>query len=97
MSLLDLVARALESIAVGSPAFPEGAIPAKYACSGPMSHRRYLQRTFRLEQRSLLLLVYDPAVPRDTFVQWSFTMSPLRLSAVPESVPPDPAVEGLGL
>jgi len=96
--LPDLVAGAPESITVSSPAFPRGGvIPAKYTCDGADVSPPLAIENVPAQAKSLLLLVYDPDAPRGTFVHWVLYDVPRGLSAVPEAVPRDPAVKGLGL
>ncbi|BES81232.1 YbhB/YbcL family Raf kinase inhibitor-like protein [Pyrodictium abyssi] len=96
--LPDLVAGAPESITVSSPAFPRGGtIPAKYTCDGADVSPPLAIENVPAQARSLLLLVYDPDAPGGVFVHWVLYDVPRGLSALPEGVPRDPAVEGLGL
>lgn len=81
-----------------SPAFNDGErIPQRYTCDGedvspPLEWSRAPAST-----ASYALIVYDPDAPRGTFIHWVIYDIPRELAALPEGVPRDPVVEGLGL
>ncbi|MCE4611822.1 MAG: YbhB/YbcL family Raf kinase inhibitor-like protein [Desulfurococcales archaeon] len=84
-------------IEVSSPVFSEGSrIPARYTCDG-----EDVSPPLRVEgvpegAESLVVVVYDPDAPRGWFTHWILYDVPATVNEVPEAVPPEPLVEGLG-
>lgn len=82
---------------ISSPEFEHGArIPRLYTCEGddvspPLAFDDVPDRAV-----SLALIVDDPDAPRGTFDHWLIWNIPSRVRTLPEAIPPQEVVEGLG-
>ena len=81
-----------------SPAFGDGErIPTKYTCDGDNISPPLEWNGQPDSAASYLLIVYDPDAPLGTFIHWVLYDIPGQVTALPEDVPRDPVVEGLGI
>ncbi len=79
------------SIAVSSPAFPEGGtIPPRYTCDGADVSPPLRWSNIPGDARSLLILMYDPDAPNGFFIHWVLYNAPPELRGLPEAVPREP-------
>lgn len=85
-------------IELSSPVFENGGvIPARYTCDGedvspPLEWKGLLEGT-----ASLALIVFDPDAPGGKFTHWLIYGIPARVKALPEGVPSEGIVAGLGV
>jgi Raf kinase inhibitor-like YbhB/YbcL family protein len=81
-----------------SPAFNDGErVPQRHTCDGEDVSPSLEWSGAPASTASYALIVYDPDAPRGTFVHWVIYDIPRELTALPEGVPRDPVVEGLGI
>ena len=86
------------TLRVNSSAFEDSAtIPAKYTCNGsdvspPLEWSNVPERT-----KSFALICDDPDAPRGTWVHWVLYGLPATTTSLPEGVPKDRVVKGVGL
>lgn len=89
--------KGLKKIEISSPAFSDGGrIPNKYSKKGgdispPLSWEKVQGAA------SYALVMYDPDAPGRTFYHWIIVNIPPEVTSLPENVPKDPKVEGLGI
>ena len=94
----EYVVRAGSEFTLESPAFQEGApIPSQYTCDG-----RDVSPPLRWSEppegtRSYALIMYDPDAPIGTFIHWVLYDIPAERRELPEAVPREPVVAGLGV
>lgn len=85
-------------LGLGSPAFADGeAIPVRYTCDGADRSPPLRWGPPPPGTRSLALVVDDPDAPRGRFVHWLLYRIPPERTALPEGVPTEPMVAGLGV
>lgn len=83
---------------LSSPAFSDGErIPSRYTCDGENVSPALEWSGAPSTTASYALIVYDPDAPRGTFIHWVIYDIPRGLNGLPEGVPRDPVVEGLGI
>ena len=96
--LRDYLVREGVEFTLRSPAFENGGrIPRRYTCDGddvspPLEWSGAPEGT-----KSYALIMYDPDAPRGTFIHWVLYNIPAGLNALPEAVPREPVVEGIGV
>ncbi|ALL01035.1 hypothetical protein Pyrde_0987 [Pyrodictium delaneyi] len=96
--LPDVVKNAPETLKVYSLAFSRGDfIPTKYTCDGLDVSPPLVVENILSSAKSLLLVVYDPDAPKGTFYHWILYNIPVSTTRIPEDIPKDPVVKGLGL
>ncbi len=94
----EYVIRAGSEFKLESPAFQHGSyIPPNYTCDGrdinpPLKWSDPPEGT-----RSFALIMYDPDAPRGTFIHWVLYDIPANRREIPEAVPMEPRIEGLGI
>jgi len=94
----DYLVRSGSQFTLVSPAFNDGErIPQRHTCDGEDVSPSLEWSGAPASTASYALIVYDPDAPRGTFVHWVIYDIPRDLAALPEGVPGDPVVEGLGL
>lgn len=74
-------------------------IPVKYTCDGEDISPPILWdvETLPDETKSLALVMFDPDAPHGTFIHWiMYNINP-EVGGLPEDIPKQPIVEGLGL
>ena len=80
-----------------SPAFSEGeAIPQQYTCDGKDVSPPLAWTDVPPGTKSLALICDDPDAPAGDWVHWVLFDAPPAASALPEGVPPQPEIAGLG-
>ncbi len=82
---------------ISSSAFEEGAeIPTRFTCDGEDVSPPLAISGVPENARTLALIVDDPDAPGGTFVHWLLWNLPPGVRELPEDVPPDDVVTGLG-
>lgn len=85
------------SMRISSSAFEEGAeIPTRFTCDGEDVSPPLAISGVPENARTLALIVDDPDAPVGTFVHWLLWNLPPGVRELPEDVPPDDVVTGLG-
>ena len=80
-----------------SDAFAQGApIPVKYTCDGEDVSPHLTWTGIPGGTQSLALIMDDPDAPMGTFVHWVLFDIPAQRTTLPEGVPPQPEVPGIG-
>ena len=83
---------------LSSPAFQDGGtIPRDYTCDGSDKNPRLEWRGAPSGTRSYALIMYDPDAPAGTFIHWVIYDIPASLTSLPEGVPKQAEVRGVGL
>lgn len=84
-------------IIISSSAFQEGeAIPPRYSCDGDGVSPPLTWSGVPEGAKSLALICDDPDAPMGTFVHWVLYNIPPATQSLPEHVPPQPGVKGVG-
>lgn len=87
----------LPDLRLRSPAFAEGeAIPREYTCDGPDRSPPLRWEPPPPGARSLVLIVDDPDAPGGRFIHWVLYAIPPDRTELPEGIPQEPEVEGIG-
>lgn len=83
---------------VESPAFRDGdTIPVKYTCDGDDVSPPLRIIDPPQGVKSYVLIVEDPDAPGGTFIHWVLYNIPPGLVEIPENVPKQPEVRGIGV
>lgn len=86
------------TIKLTSPAFEEGeTIPSKHTCDGEDISPALSWSDVPESTKSFALICDDPDAPAGTWVHWVLYGVPSDTTSLPEGVPADQAVEGVGL
>lgn len=86
------------TLVITSPEFEDGGmIPSKFTCDGADLSPRLQWLHVPDGTKSLALICDDPDAPMGTWVHWVLYGVPAGRTSLPEGVPTETAVEGIGL
>ncbi len=81
-----------------SPAFENNArIPSKYTCDGSDVSPPLEWQNPPAGVKSYALIMYDPDAPAGTFIHWVLYDIPASRNSLPEAVPRQERIEGVGV
>ena len=88
----------LPDLNLRSPAFAEGErIPRDYTCDGADRSPPLRWDPPPPGTRSLVLVMDDPDAPMGRFIHWVLYAIPPDRTELPEGLPPQPSMEGIGI
>ncbi len=85
------------TLQVTSPAFTDGSpIPVKFTCDAQNVSPQLAWTGVPAGTKSLALITHDPDAPSGDFLHWVIFDIPGSLTGLPEGVPTQPTVAGIG-